>query len=240
MFCPGTATLADGKIMVTGGSSNKATTIYDSRRNTWSNGSELKIARGYHSMTVMGDGSVFALGGSWGSPGGNKDGEVWSPRDKKWHEKRGIRVDEFLTKANQDYHMWLFQAPNGKLFHAGPSRQMHWIQTGGNGNIQNSLFRGDRDTMNGNAVMFDIGKILTIGGSPDYSDSDATNQVHVVDINGREAQVSRTGNMAFRRAMMNGVVLPTGDVVVIGGMPKGKHSLVVFLHCLQPQPSNHN
>lgn len=177
----------------------------------------MKIARGYHAMTVMSDGSVFALGGSWGSPGGNKDGEVWSPRDKRWHTKRGIDVDAFLTKARADYHMWLFQAPNGKLFHAGPSRQMHWITTGGNGGFMKSVTRGDRDQMNGNAVMYDIGKIITMGGAPRYNDSPPTRNCHIIDLNGREATVRRTGDMTVSRGMMNSVVLPSGDVVTFGG-----------------------
>lgn len=56
-------------------------------------------------------------------------------------------------------------APNGKVFHAGPSVSMHWIDTAGGGSITAAFDRGDdTDSMNGNAVMYEIGKILKIGG----------------------------------------------------------------------------
>ena len=53
MFCPGTATLGDGRVMISGGSSSDEVTFYDSKSNTWSKGHKMKIPRGYHSMTVL-------------------------------------------------------------------------------------------------------------------------------------------------------------------------------------------
>lgn len=170
---------------------------------------------------------MLALGGSWSGGRGNKDGEVWNVNDKQWHVKRGIDVDAFVTRTGNDFHMWLFQSPNGLVFHAGPSRVMNWINVHDNGSFTKSIVRGDRDTLNGNAVMYDIGKILTIGGAPFYTAKEnqpnhATNQAHVVDINGNEATVTAAGRMHQPRALCNSVVLPNGDVVVIGGMPRGK------------------
>jgi galactose oxidase len=105
-----------------------------------------------------------------------------------------------------------------QVFHAGPSKQMHWITTAGNGSIVASIRRGDdEDAMNGNAVMYDIGKILTIGGAQNYDSGAASNRAYMIDINGSEATVKRTDDMQFARALVNSVVLPNGEVVVIGG-----------------------
>lgn len=118
--------------------------------------------------------------------------------------------------------MWLFTAPNGEVFHAGPARQMHWINaSGATGSVRDSIIRGDdTDAMNGNAVMYDIGKILTIGGAANYDNGPGSNRAYIIDINNANAvTVERTGNMAYPRTLSSSVVLPSGEVVVMGGMP---------------------
>jgi galactose oxidase len=106
-----------------------------------------------------------------------------------------------------------------QIFHAGPSKQMNWITTSGTGSVVASIRRGDdADAMNGFAVMYDIGKILTLGGAENYASGAASNRAYIIDINGSEATVKRTANMQFARTLVNSVVLPNGEVVVIGGM----------------------
>lgn len=82
-----------------------------------------------------------------------------------------------------------------------------------------SIRRGDdSDAMNGSAVMYDIGKLLTVGGAQNYDSGPSSKRAYVIDINGAEATVRRTANdMQFARALVNTVVLPSGEVVVIGG-----------------------
>jgi galactose oxidase len=102
---------------------------------------------------------------------------------------------------------------------------MHWITTTGGGSLVPSIQRGDdTDAMNGNAVMYDIGKILTIGGAQNYASGPASKRAYVIDIAGpAEATVRRTRNdMQFARSMANSVVLPNGEVVVIGGQTSVK------------------
>jgi len=231
MFCPGTALLEDGRVMVTGGSSDQQTSIYDPASGDWSKGPKMNIPRAYHSMTPLADGSIFTLGGSWGfdkNPDtprpGNKNGEVWK-QDIGWTNKPNIRGNQLSTDDKKgvfrgDNHMWMFTAPNGLVFHAGPAKQMNWIDTAGAGSVTRSIRRGnDADSMDGNAVMFDIGKILTLGGSPDYDDSDATKHAHVIDISKGKGQVTlkKVADMHHARAFNNSVVLPSGEVVVVGG-----------------------
>jgi galactose oxidase len=133
-----------------------------------------------------------------------------------------------------DNHAWLFAWTGSTVFHAGPSRQMHWITTTGNGTITSAGPRSDSvDAMNGNAVMFDVGKILTVGGATAYQDvppaavnTQATRRAHVVDITagpGGPVTTTRVSDMAYARAFSNSVVLPDGSVLVVGGQqhPQG-------------------
>ena len=70
--------------------------------------------------------------------------------------------------------------------------------------------------------MYDIGKILTVGGSPDYDDSDATKHAHVIDISKGKGKVTvkKVADMHHARAFNNSVVLPSGEVVVVGGQSR--------------------
>lgn len=223
MFCPGTAMLPDGSVMITGGSNSEAVTFYNSLSNTWTKGNRMIIPRGYHGMTVLADGSVFTVGGSWSGGSGNKVGEVWNINTGNWEQKSGIRPEPLMTDS-QDYHMMLFTAPNGKVFHAGPSRRMHWLDVNGSGSITNSLVRSSLEAMTGNAVMYDTGKILVLGGSRRHDAGAATKEANVIDINGDigDESVTRVGDMAYARTHCSAVVLPTGEVVVVGGQEVAK------------------
>jgi galactose oxidase len=126
-----------------------------------------------------------------------------------------------------DNHAWLFAQADGTVFHAGPSKQTNWITTTGNGSITPAGDRGDSaDAMNGNATMYDVGKILTLGGATAYQDygsavdTQATNRAYTIDISGGPSQpvvFARTSDMTYARAFSNSVVLPDGKVLVVGG-----------------------
>jgi galactose oxidase len=120
-----------------------------------------------------------------------------------------------------DNHAWFFASSGATVFQAGPSTQMNWYGTKGNGNVHPAGNRGSSpDAMNGDAVMYDVDKILTLGGSPAYDGQDATNRAYAIDISrgpNQRPTVSRLPNMAYKRSFANSVVLPNGQVVVVGG-----------------------
>jgi len=75
MFCPGTSVLGDGRVMITGGRDAKTTTFYIPDSDKWVRGDDMNIARGYQTNTVLGNGDVFVLGGSWSGGTGGKVGK---------------------------------------------------------------------------------------------------------------------------------------------------------------------
>lgn len=220
MFCPGTSLLPDGRLLVNGGSSSQKTSIYNPANNSWSTGALMNIPRGYPGNTTLANGTVLTLGGSWSGGEGGKIGEVWSAANG-WKKMTGIPVEPFTGPDPRgvfrgDNHVWLFPYTNGRVFHAGPTAAMHWITTSGNGSV---AFAGNRNddiySMNGNAVMYDIGKILKTGGAPAYEDMDSTPASYVIDLNAMN--VRKISPMNYARAMHNSVVLPNGQVVISGG-----------------------
>ena len=238
MFCPGTAHLPDGRLLVNGGSSSPKTSIYDPATNTWSAGAFMNIDRGYNADVMLPTGDVLTLGGGWsGSSSTEKIGEVWSLSTGTWSLRTGIPAKPITGPDPADSpnvyygddHAWLFATKGGYVFHAGPSAEMHWITTSGIGSLFSAGFRADDAySINGKAVMYDIGKIFKTGGAPSYSGANATTATYVIDLNPALADpmhqsvvVTKTAPMAYPRTYVNAVVLPTGHVFVVGGQTFG-------------------
>ncbi|WP_327676884.1 discoidin domain-containing protein [Streptomyces sp. NBC_00467] len=224
MFCPGIAVLKDGRVLVTGGSNAERVSIYDPATDAWASTSDMNIARGYQAMTLLSTGDAFVLGGSWSGGGSVKGGEVWSSANGTWRKLSGVPVTTTMTADPRgayraDNHQWLHATSNGRVLHLGPSKQINWISTSGNGTITAAGRRADSpDAMNGNAVAYDIGKLLTLGGATAYENVKATRRAYTVDLNGGGTPISsRTGDMSYARAFGNSVVMPDGKVAVFGG-----------------------
>ncbi|MDF5731558.1 MAG: DUF1929 domain-containing protein [Rhizonema sp. PD38] len=224
MFCPGVSHLADGRILIAGGSDAGHTTIYDPSNDTWQSDQGLTIPRAYESSVTLSDTRVFTVGGSWNGGQGGKNGEVWT-NGSGWSPLSDAQVDPMIGPDPEgvyrgDNHAWLFAAPNGRVFQAGPSQQMNWYTTYGSGGVTSAGNRGD-DTysINGTAVMYDVGKILKAGGAESYGlGYPANDRTYVIDIN-NDVTVYKVASMQYARGFLNSVVLPNGQVIVIGGMP---------------------
>ncbi|KAH1494059.1 hypothetical protein KXX35_007294 [Aspergillus fumigatus] len=233
MFCSGISMDMNGRVIVTGGNDDSITSIYDSFSDTWHGGAMMNIERGYQASTILSDGNMFVIGGSWNGPQlRNKNSEVYNVVADTWTELPNAGSSYMLTNDNlgpyhQDNHGWIFGWKNLSIFQAGPSRQMHWYSAHGQGSVADAGKRNsNNDQMCGNAVMFDAakGKILTFGGSPNYEDSTATNNASLITIGDPNAmpEVVQAGeNMHYSRTFHTSVVLPDGSVFITGGQAHG-------------------
>ncbi|WXC54321.1 hypothetical protein SNK03_000323 [Fusarium graminearum] len=233
MFCPGISLDGNGQLVVTGGNNAERTSLFDPVKQAWIPGPDMKVARGYHASATTSTGKVFTIGGSWSGGEYFKNGEVYDPKKKTWTLLNKADVQKMLTADTQglfrsDNHAWLFGWKKGTVFQAGPSQAMNWYYTDGkDGNVKTAGKRqSDRgvapDAMCGNAIMFDAvkGKILTNGGTPNYQDSDATADAHIITINnpGNKADVSYASEGLYHaRVFHSSVVLPNGNVFITGG-----------------------
>lgn len=237
MFCPGISMDGTGMMVVSGGNSASDTSLYDGRteENKWVKGPQMRLGRGYHSSTTISDGRVFLVGGSW-SGGSNipKNGEVYDPYTRNWTSLPGAKMEPMLTNDKEgqrraDNHPWLFGWKENTVFQAGPSVAMNWYSVEGEGNVTGAGNRlNDKDSMSGNAVMFDAvnGKILTFGGSRYYDKSVATANAHIITLGkpGQNPTVELAGvggKMHFTRVFHTSVVLPDGKVFIAGGQDFG-------------------
>jgi galactose oxidase len=225
MFCPAISSLQDGRILVQGGSDASATSFYDPKTNAFTRGPDMKMARGYQTSVTTSDNRIFTIGGAYSGPRKGKDGEIYDAASNTWKALPGAKVGPMLTVDGEgiwreDNHAWLFAWKNGSVFQAGPSMAMNWYGTKGTGS---QVAAGVRDpisaSMCGVFVMYEPGKILSAGGSPSYTNSDANARAHITTIDEPNAKpkVERIADMAYPRGFSNAVVLPDGTVLVSGG-----------------------
>ncbi|KAL9126151.1 MAG: hypothetical protein Q9217_004762, partial [Psora testacea] len=231
MFCPGLNVDSRGRIFVTGGNNAEKTSIYTPAGSAWSGAPNMNIPRGYQSQVTLSDGRTFVIGGSWSGGEGGKDGEVYSISANAWTRLPGCPVGPMLTADAQgvyraDNHAWLFGWKQGWVFQAGPSKAMNWYNPNGQGGYQGAGNRGnDGDAMCGLATMYDAvaGKILTVGGAPNYQNIDATANAYIITLanQGQAPQVQQINPMWYKRIFANSVVMPNGNVFIVGGQVYG-------------------
>lgn len=220
MFCPGTAMLPDGRLLVNGGGPDSPrTSIFDFRTNQWSKDKAMNFGRWYNTSVTLPNGNVFTLGGNRGSVA---PGELWdaSSVSEKWLEKTGTSSISLLGYNRSDEYPRLFVAPNGKIFASGPTPMMHWFDLSNSegGSHQDAGFRGDDDyAQNSVNVMYDQGKILKTGGANLFTGGVPSNDTYVIDINDG-VNTRKVTSMTYKRAFANGVVMPDGKVMVVGGV----------------------
>ncbi|KAL8838673.1 MAG: hypothetical protein Q9176_004913 [Flavoplaca citrina] len=227
MFCPGISLTKSGLIVVSGGTNAEKTSIYHPDTRSWSSAANMILPRGYNSQVTLSNGGIFNIGGSWSGARGGKNGEYYDPVANTWSLRPGCPVAPILTDDAEgifrsDNHAWLFARQNNSVFQAGPSKNMNWFTTDGQGTTTPAGTRGnDNHAMNGNAVMYDAvaGKILTIGGSANYVNSYTTPNAHIITLGAPNTKptVTAIGSAHYARTLHNSVVLPDGKVLILGG-----------------------
>ncbi len=221
IFCSGHAFLADGRLLVSGGHIQnwvglQSSYTYDAFGNEWTQLPDMNNGRWYPSVTTLPNGDILVTSG-WidTTHGDNSIPQVWQDASSSWRD---------LTTADLSlpFYPFMFVAPNGKVFCAGPgqvSRYLDVSKTGAWSFVANNLY-GTRNWSS--AVMYDDGKVLVTGGTQcgPYATNCTklpTNTAETIDLNSPTPAWSYTGSMAGVRKLHNATLLPDGTVLVTGG-----------------------
>ncbi|HEU4428402.1 MAG TPA: PA14 domain-containing protein, partial [Myxococcota bacterium] len=233
MFCAGVATLEDGRIVAAGGNPNDTrTTAFDPTTLGWQPLANMNFNRWYSTTLALPSDELFA---TFANAAGNTS-ERYSAASNAWTQTSGATMQDLLNEQNaengqttvnsaSDLQWWgqMAVAPDGRVFHGGPTQTWHLFDPRGAGAIA-SLGQpaGTRTRMWGNVVTYAAGQVLLIGGADRTQSPATTNAVYRIDLNGASPVISSAAPMASPRALQNTVMLPTGEALVVGGNTSGE------------------
>jgi hypothetical protein len=217
IFCTGEVFLADGRMFVAGGSvdninpfGTRDTSYYNPFTNSWTKLPDMATGRWYPTTTLLPNNDVLVVSGENHTAHRSLLPQVWQTSTGSYRN---------LTTAEKwlPLYPWMYQAPNGKVFNAGPNGWTSYLNPSGTGTWDQPLDQtnfGDRDINEsyGSSVMYDSGKILIMGGS-----DPPTATAEVIDLNGAAPTWRSVGSMVTPRKQHVATLLPDGKVLVLGG-----------------------
>ena len=231
MFCGGLSLLQDGRLLVNGGNGINGTTalasLFDWRTNEWVPAQTMADGRWYNTSIALPNGEVLTAGGNGGA-NGNGTIEQWNA-SSGWRRMSGI---PWQTVANPpivnaietNWHPFFLVAPDGRVAHFGPHQALDWITATGSGAMTaaGASIPGTHYPKQGAWAMYGPGKVVVAGGLTAIDDGVVVNKAFTVDLNGATPVVAPTAPMANARSFSNSVMLPNGEVMVVGGNTSGQ------------------
>ena len=222
MFAAHLSLLEDGRLFISGGNNRvKTSSVFDFKSNQCERLEDMHRGRWYPTNVALPSGEIFsALGSS-----GGRYPELWNEKTG-WKVLTGVDLTRPILQYENYYERewWplLHIAPLGYIFHSGPTPQMHNISTKNLGSIRQVGPENRRwYPKHGITILYNEGKLLVAGGAISGLDQTSSNQTMLIDINTTIPKVSSTAPMLYPRKFHNGVMLPTGEVLVIGGNTSG-------------------
>jgi Domain of unknown function (DUF1929)/Calx-beta domain len=233
LFCGGHAFLADGRLLVSGGhiprpppmdggvGEDKAS-IYDPFNNSWTRAPNMNAGRWYPTNTTLANGDMLVLAGTTtGYENVNPLPQVWQAANGTWRNLTTALQGNFPAWA--DFYPFLYLAPNGKVFNAGPQQTSRYLDTSGTG-AWTDVAAGSLSYRDyGSSVMYDDGKVLVVGGNPRESGQNVTPTIlpsataEVIDLGQLNPVWRVVSPMSAGRRHLNTTLLPDGNVLVTGG-----------------------
>jgi YVTN family beta-propeller protein len=215
-FCGIPTMMADGKVFLNGGDgTRKRVSIYDYLTNQWIRSDDMNIERWYPGSVMMPNGQVYT---ALGEPGSVYP-EIWT-QGSGWTLLTGANLQGPILNFAGYQNNWLpyvHLAPDGRIFHSGPTQRMNWLTTTGNGGVTNANLTNTWYPKYAAAIMYDQGKLMISGGQVNGDTQDATNQAMVIDLNGATPTKTIIAPMSTPRKFHNAIALPNGEVLLVGG-----------------------
>jgi len=234
MFCAGHTLMHDGRLFVPGGhvadgvGEDKAI-IYDPWSNSWTQLPPMNAGRWYPTATVLANGDILVEAGTIDIPTDvNPLPQVWDIVSGTWRNltTAGAQHGRFPIWAN--YYPFMFQAPNGKVFCAGPQQMARYLDVSGTGNWEDVAASSLNYRDYGTAVMYANGKVMMTGGNPPETYSTISllgttatiypsRIVEVIDLNDPNPTWRQAKPMNIGRRHSTATLLPDGNVLMLGG-----------------------
>lgn len=219
MFCAGMSLLPDGRALIAGGHVSSRTglsdaTMFDSTTSEFTRLPNMNGARWYPTNTTLPNGDVLVTSGDITPKAANELPQIWLESGERWVDLTGA-----LRKL--PWYPFMYVAPDGRVFDAGPNMNTAYLDTSGTGQWVDVATTNWDERTYGSSVMYDDGKILILGGNdgPPYGTwaGPPTNTAEVIDLNDSSPSWRYTNPMVNHRIQATATLLPDGTVLVTGG-----------------------
>jgi Domain of unknown function (DUF1929) len=218
-FCGGNTILPDGRVFVAGGNDyanlaydgNDQTALFDPGGALWSAGPSMRFARWYPSTTELPDGDVLIMSG-W-----ERDHQQTVHRIERYDADTG-KMSRAPTSASLGSRLYprTFLLPDGDIVRVGPEAEtMRLDASSWTWSTIGSMLHGTRFA--GTAVLLPgMRRILAIGGEQEGT-AHATDTAEILEVGAGDPHWRSVPSMHHPRLYMNAVILPDGNVLVVGG-----------------------
>jgi fibronectin type 3 domain-containing protein len=217
LFCAGQAVLADGRVLIVGGTATDEglgipdITAFDWQSEIWQSLAPMHFPRWYATGTTLADGKVLATSGyDKNSSDIVVTPELYSPATNSWQS---------LPAANHSMPVYpfIYQLSDGRIVHLGGSEdpttsEVVDLSTGQWTTFDNRIIDG------GSIANYAPGRFVKAGSAADdgYS-GNSQKTAYTLNMNAPGATWQPTGSMAFARSFLNLTNLPDGTVLATGG-----------------------
>lgn len=216
--------LPDGRVLVAGGYGTpgrlSSVEIYDPSSGTWSAGAPMNNARRMHTATLLMDGRVLVAGGiGAGTPAWEASAEIYDPATDSWTLTGSLATGRYRHTATllRDGTVLVVAGSNSSTAAGALDSAERFDPSTGLWSLTGSLTT--RRTEH-SAVMLPNGRVLVTGGL--YYSGVSTYWAQTAEAYDPATGVwSAAGLMVSPRASASATLLPSGLVLVVGGITSG-------------------
>jgi len=222
-FCNGMIVLPDGRPFIIGGTLKydpffgwKRTSVYDPVTDKFIDMEDMAHGRWYPTATVLGDGRVMTFSGLNETGGTDSQVEIykvgagWGP--------------PFAAAWTPPLYPRMHVLPNGKVFYSGSTTQSQIFDPSTNTWSLSALTNSSTTRTYGSSVLFPLTpgngykpKVMIFGGGYNPALPGAERTTEIIDLSASSPQWGWGPNMSQQRIEMNATMLPSGQILTVGG-----------------------
>jgi hypothetical protein len=240
IFCNGMTALPDGRILIVGGTiaydpfeGSQKSTIFDPANNSFTDQQNMAHGRWYPTVIMLGDGRIMAFSGT-NENGSTNNAVEFFTAGAGWSQ-------QYSAPWTPPLYPRLHLLPNGKVFASASQPNSHLFNPGNTTwslNIASTRYGGTR--IYGSSVLLPLTPannydpvVMILGGN-----NPSTATTELIDMGSSSPSWQWGPDMSQPRIEMDAVMLPTGQVLALGGSASDEDGTTASLHADLYDPSS--
>lgn len=231
--------LADGRVLIVGGAGATQTAgaqfadcladaeLYDEDVGAFSSAGSMSVPRVFHAATMLPSGEVLVVGGANETGFSFSSSEIYDPEDHSWRESESLTSDDRFRHAMVTLRSGNVLVAAGKKANVAFLDSAEILDDAGWHEVGTVDRGGNGATMS----LLQSGHAIFIGGYGYFSATVGYEALPVAQIFDEELGAwTSIASLAFPRTLHTATVLPSGQVLVVGGLG-GQSDPVALARC---------